>query len=408
MPIDLTDREWPERVRGIGVNLRHRAYVNEGQMIAMSLGFTEMYEPIPADEAYVTALAVDDRQVVYGGTGGRRAHLFAGLTRGLSGAVVDMAVLQENARTTSVAVTRGGDVLAATAPGRPLPAPQPPGRRPSGEGAIFGHEPSGTGGDLIHEWHFSKVPAEKLTVPLPEEGIADAVLAEAEPGRELLVGIGERTGTLFTYDPAAEETEVVGPVDEHELFSPTLTVGPDGRVYGGAALGELWSFDPADGRLEKTGLEIPSQAGREVRNHVDSFAVDSDRGLIYGGGTADGVLFAFDPAAATVRSIGKPTCNRGIKGLTVTNDGRLFGVSGRKTEIAHLFCYDPGTHQLRDLGLIASVLQERVYGYEFSCGAAGEDGQIFFGESERGGHLWIYWPAIKAPNQPSDSDGRSE
>ena len=42
---------------------------------------------------------------LYGGTGGRQAHLFAGMTRGLTGAVIDMAVLAEDARVTAVRST---------------------------------------------------------------------------------------------------------------------------------------------------------------------------------------------------------------------------------------------------------------------------------------------------------------
>jgi len=119
MPIDLTKRQWPERARGIGRSLLHEGYVTEGQMIAMPLGFPGMCLPIPADEGYVTALGIDARQVVYGGTGGRRAHLFAGMTFGLTGVVLDLCVLQEDARTTSVLVGEDGQVYATTAPGAP-------------------------------------------------------------------------------------------------------------------------------------------------------------------------------------------------------------------------------------------------------------------------------------------------
>jgi hypothetical protein len=138
-----------------------------------------------------------------------------------------------------------------------------------------------------------------------------------------------------------------------------------------------------------------------VRNHAESFAVDYDRGIIYGGGSADGMLFAFSPSEHTMRSLGKATCFRGIRGLAVTPDRRLFGMSGRTGDIGHLFCYDPDGPELRDVGMVASVLAARVYGYEFSCSVVGPDGQIFFGQHERGGHLWIYCPAVRALRRPS-------
>jgi hypothetical protein len=404
MLTDLKDRKWPERAKGLGMDLRHQGYVTEGQMVALSLGFPGMCMPIPADESYVTALCVDRRKVVYGGTGGRNAHLIAAMTFGLTGVVIDMGVLQQDARTTSVMVSGDGRVFATTAPGAPLPIPDPPGYPPAGEGALYEHSTEHLPADLIHEWHISKTPSEKLCVPLPGEGIACAVMTSSIQGKELIVGIGERTGTLFTYEVEGKDLKVIGPVDDHGLFSRTLVVGHDGAVYGTAALGELWRFGTNTCGLGKLGLCIPSVASRAVRNQADSLALDPRSGLIYGGGTADGVLFVFDPRARTVRSLGKPNCNRGVKGMAVTNDGRVFGMTGRSGEIAHLFCIEPATHEVKDLGLVASVLESRRFGYEFTCGVANQDGHIFFGEHDRGGHVWLYCPAIEAPQEEKCDD----
>lgn len=404
MLTDLKDRKWPERAHGLGMSLLHQGYVTEGQMVALGLGFPGMCMPIPADEAYVTALGIDRRKVVYGGTGGRSAHLFAAMTFGLTGIAIDMAVLQEDARTTSVMAAKDGHVFATTAPGAPLPVPDPPGYPPAGEGALFVHDAEHLPADLIHEWHVVKTPAEKLCVPLEDEGIACAVLTHDMMGAELIVGIGERTGTLFTYSIEEKKAELHGKVDDHGLFSKALVVGRDGTVYGTGALGAIWRFGPLTHELEKMDLRIPSVASRAVRNQAESFALDPCSGLIYGGGTADGVLFVFNPEAGTVRSLGKPTCYRGVRGLAVTNDGRLFGMSGRREDIAHLFCYEPQTHELKDLGLVASVLQERAFGYEFSCGAVSRDGHIYFGEQDRGGHVWLYCPAIKCPTEVKCDD----
>jgi len=396
MPLDLSGKKWPPETRGVSMDVLHGGYVAEGQMFAMALGFPGMAMPIPADEAYVTALGIDTRDVVYGGTGGRKAHLFAALTRGVTGALIDMAVLQEEARTTAVLVGEDGRVFATTAPGAPRADGSVPAAGPGGEGAIFVHEPQRLPYDLIQEWSFRKVPAQKLAVPLPAEGIACAVMARGSDGGERVCGLGEATGTLFTYDIAAGKAEVLERVDERGLFSKAVVLGPDQMVYGTAMGGRLWRLDPRTNHFEMTGLAIPSQAGRAIRNQADSVAVDQRRQVIYGGGSADGVLFAFDPSSGVIRSLGKPTCYRGVKGLAVTLDGRLFGISGRAGDIGHLFCYDPDAHELRDIGMVACVLGPRVYGYEFSCSAVGRDGQVFFGQHERGGHLWIYWPAVKS------------
>lgn len=402
MPIDLNGRQWPPKVRGPADDLIHAGYVTEGQMAAMALGFPGMAMPIPADEAYITALAVDGRQVVYGGTGGRKAHLFAALTRGITGAVLDMAVLAEDARTTAVMVARDGRVLATTSPGASAPQPGPI-RAPVAEtgGAVFVHDAQTLPYDLIQEWGFRQSPAERLAEPLPDEGIACAVLVRGPRGDEQVCGLGERTGTLFTCDVASGDVAQHGTVDERALFSHAIVVGPDCAVYGTGTGGRLWRFVPSTGGIEHLDLAIPSQAGRTIRNYAASFAVDADAGLIYGGGNADGVLFAFDPQERTMRALGKPTCYRSVAGLAVTNDGRLFGMSGQHGDIAHLFCYDPAAHELRDIGMVAGTLGERVYGYEFSCSVVGRDGQVFFGESDRGGHLWLYCPAVRRAGQRS-------
>ncbi len=414
MPIDLSDREWPKpffdmegierdpsRPRDWYTQMYHGGFLKKGQMAAMPLGFPGMALPIPADEAYVTALAVDEREVVYGGTGGRRAHLFAGFTRGVTGAVIDMGVLQDEARTTAVMTASDGRVFATTAPGPSGPVHTEP---VEGEGAVYVHEGERIPHDLIHEWDFIRVPAEKVAVPLEGEGIAAAVMATSALGTDLICGIGERSGTLFTYDVKRNETSVVGPVDPFRMFSRALVVAADGSVYGTRTQGELWRYNPQTADIQQVGLAIPAVAGRDVRNQAECFALDSATGLIYGGGTEDGVLFEFDPAAGKIRSLGKPTCYRGIRALAVTADGRLFGTSGREGDIAHLFCFDPDERELRDLGVPVAVLGARVYGYEFSASAVGADGQIFLGQRERGGHLWIYWPAILPRKRETASD----
>ena len=60
-----------------------------------------------------------------------------------------------------------------------------------------------------------------------------------------------------------------------------------------------------------------------------------------------------------------------------------------------LFCYDPRKGELRSLGVAVSVLERRRYGYSFGDAAVGRDGQIFLGENDDLGHLWMYFPKIQ-------------
>jgi hypothetical protein len=78
--------------------------------------------------------------------------------------------------------------------------------------------------------------------------------------------------------------------------------------------------------------------------------------------------------------------------IAVTADGRIFGFCG--TEMANLFRYDPRSGGVTNLGVAASVLQQRRYGYQFGDAVTAPDGEIVFGEDDNGGHLWLYFPKI--------------
>jgi len=80
--------------------------------------------------------------------------------------------------------------------------------------------------------------------------------------------------------------------------------------------------------------------------------------------------------------------------MAVTLDGRLFGFNG--DGIAKMFTYAPATGTVADLGVAASVIERRRYGYVFGDAVTGRDGEIVFGENDNGGHIWLYFPKIGA------------
>ena len=80
--------------------------------------------------------------------------------------------------------------------------------------------------------------------------------------------------------------------------------------------------------------------------------------------------------------------------MAVTHDGRVFGFCG--AEMAKMFCYNPAARAVSNLGVAVSVLERRRYGYVFGDAVTGRDGQIFFGEDDDLGHLWLYFPKILA------------
>jgi hypothetical protein len=109
--------------------------------------------------------------------------------------------------------------------------------------------------------------------------------------------------------------------------------------------------------------------------------------------TADeaGRLFAFDEDHGFSGPLGQ-TPLAAVGPMAATFDGRVFGFCG--TEMARLFCFDPATRTVTNLGGAASVIERRRYGYAFGDAVTGRDGEIVFGEDDNGGHLWLYFPRI--------------
>lgn len=389
MTPDLTNRTWPtppsenpefdltsSHVRNT-VQYHHRGFVQEGTTLAVPLAFPGITTPIPADECAIVALAMDATHMVLGGTAGRRAHLFAAVTRAATGVVHDL-----------------GPIPGATACTAVMPAPDRiiylAASGPEG-GTLYSHPAVPWPYDCLQEWGFSRPGYTELARPFADEGIADAVLDEE---RRTIFGISDRTGTFFSVELDTGKVSKVGKVDAVHRFSRRIVRDLDGRIWGTACNGSLWRFDPNDGSLTDTETWIPCAAGREIHNRAEAFALDPVTGVIYGSGSADGFLFAFDSATGEVRSLGKPGVSPTIRALTVGNDGRLFGIVGGGDDIGHLFVYEPAGHTIRDLGVPISLFGVRAYGYVFASALTGADGELFLGQAERVSHLWLYCPAI--------------
>jgi len=139
-------------------------------------------------------------------------------------------------------------------------------------------------------------------------------------------------------------------------------------------------------------VKIPTIAGREFYNRLDSAVLNEYDGCIYGAGTADGVLFRFDPSTFEFRALGKATAEARVRAITCAPDGRVFGISGEVGGMGHLFCYDPHKHELRDLGLMIAASEIWRRGFEFDAACTGQNGELYFGENEREGHLFLYFP----------------
>ena len=358
-PFDLKSPE-AKRLRD---EIVHGTFVKEGTLVAFPLCFPGDSTPIPPDESHIAALDVAANWMVYGGTSGHQAHLFVGMFHGATGTVVDMGAVE--GATGSVAMCCGTERFVAFVNG-------------PGGGRAIARRLQGLPFDLLQEWGFSRQPYDDLGEIVPGERVVHAV---ALPSRKLAVGLTE--GHLFTVALDDGTPKVVAELDA----CGRIAVGPSGHAVGLDAGDALWRFDAATGELELGAIPLPDgawgQATRWARDPADGrlFAADED-----------GRLFALTEAGGFSDCLGQ-TRHAPVGAMAVTRDGRLFGCCGEG--ICRFFGHDPAVGEVADIGCAVSVLERRRYGYQFADAVVGRDGQLYFGEDDDLGHLWIYFPSIR-------------
>ncbi len=347
-------------------NITHGTFVKQGTMIAFPTGFPGASIPILADECHITALDKSRQGFIYGGTSGKRSHIFVAMFHGVTGMIFDMNAVE--GATQCAAVCCGKIRFLACVNG------------PSGGGRIIASNLQPWPYDLIQEWGFERHPFDDLGEAAAGEPIVHAV---ADASRDHVVGV--TTHHLFTVDFAAPKIQAV----EEVSGSGRLALGSKGGVFGSDGAGHLWRFDPQTGKLQREAFKLPD--GRWEKTPA-VWARVPQTGLLY---TADddGQLFSFDEEHGFSASLGK-TMFAPVYCMAATFDGRVFGSCG--DGIAKMFCFDPGSRKITDIGVAVSLFERRRYGYVFGDAVTGRDGEIVFGEDDDGGHLWLYFPRIQA------------
>ncbi len=356
---------------------RWEGVVDEGYVAAKELGIPGSGRPIPPGECAITSLAMGEGWV-FGATSGRQSHVFAYCPQPANETVLHLAAPAGcTAIRNALAWLPGHGLFAGTDCGQILHIGAP---------HLIG--------SMLQEWRPVPPKVETLAVPVEGEGVA-CLIGDAARGR--LYGLSDATGTLFSVDAASGEVEQRGAVDELRRFSPHLLLGPDGMVYACGTYGRLVRLHPEVGSIEETGIELPCMAGRGQYSRLGAWALDERTGLIYAGDEADGLLSVLDVRTGEARALGKPTTQPHVRALAAGADGRIYGVAGARDSIGHLFRYNPAAGEMRDLGVMAAGSERRWYGYEIDCAVAGADGRVYFGESDRISHLFVYFPPALSP-----------
>ncbi|HUT35277.1 MAG TPA: hypothetical protein VNE39_17440 [Planctomycetota bacterium] len=365
-PFDLKSPE----AQALRDEIVHGTFVKEGTLVAFPLCFPGCSVPVVADESHVTALDVGPNWMVYGGTSGRAAHLFVGMFHGATGMVLDLGVVKDATHCATICCGTKRFVAFVNGPGG---------------GRAVARALQGLPFDLLQEWGFGRQPLEDLGPVVQGERVLHAVRT---PGRDRIVGVTERH--LFTMGADAGKPEVVGEVPG----AARLAVGSKGSVFGLDEGHTLWRYSPASARLKRRAVRLPEgpwgTSHRQDACATVMWARDPASGRLY---TADdeGHLYSFVEGRGFGERLGK-TRFAPVGPMAATADGRIYGPCGEG--IARFFCYNPATGDLSDLGCAVSVIERRRYGYVFGDAATGRDGQLYFGEDDDLGHLWIYFPRI--------------
>jgi hypothetical protein len=342
--------------------LEHQ-FVREGTMIAFPTCLPGMTTPIPHEESRITALDIDSQGSsghVYGGTSGARAHLFAAAFRQLTGIVLDIGTVPGATSTAAVCCGASRAIAFVNGPtgGRAIAIPY-----------------VNLDQDWIQEWGLDPPTFEDLGECVAGEAIEDAVCT---PPGDTVVGTTARH--VFAMNVESGKISVVG----ETAGRGHLGLGRAG-IFGRDEGQRLWRFDIASGQIHRGAIALP--AGEW--NGPMRWARHRDGGVLF---TADdtGQLFAFDEQKG-FRGLGE-THLAPVGPMAAAPDGRLFGVCG--DGIANLFCCDTRTGGVSNLGVVASIFQQRRYGYQLGAAITGPEGEIIFGEDDNSGHLWLYLPRI--------------
>jgi hypothetical protein len=344
-------------------------FVHEGTMIAFPTCLPGMTRAITPDECRITALDIDPEGFVYGGTSGRQAHLFKAGFHDQTGVVLDAGVVPGGTSTVAVCYAKPR-VLAFVNGAR--------------GGRIIALSDINLAQNWIQEWFLALPVLQDLGECVAGEPVVHAI---CNPSRSVVIAI--TTGHLVTVDVASGKVVIIGEVPGRGQLALSTS-----GVFGQDENARLWHCDLASGRIRRSVVELP--AGEWTAPLRWSRGGDTDQ-LV----TADGAghLFVFDENKG-FRSLGT-TPLAPVGPMAMTPDGRLFGFCG--AEIANLFYCDMTSGSVTNLGVAASVFENRRYGYEFADAVIGRDGEIVFSEDDNDGHLWLYFPKIKRNSLARDA-----
>ncbi len=376
---ELKNRKWPEKVPMPITD--YSPFVKEGHLINRALRLhNRISKPICPGESAITSLCCGNNGKIYGATSGTKRHLFFYDPAPYADGVCDIGVIEGACGINKTLVAAPDDNLIFGGVSEGVIG--------KSEGYLFCYNPKN---DIMTEFNNMCGVIEKLLVPVPGEYIAGLAIDNKQ---KVIYGLSRPGGHLFAYDIRRQKVIIKGQIDKDGRFSSMLVTDGSGNVYAAGGFGALFKYNPVSDSLTKLPVTVPVLAGRSLYNGLDAAVFNKFDGNIYGGSSADGLLFAFNPQINTIQTIGKPAAENGCPALAVGHNGCIYGICGEKNGMARLFKYNPVNHSLNDLGMPLASSEEFWHGYEFGSACTGPFGELYLGESDRISHLFIYFPPM--------------
>jgi uncharacterized repeat protein (TIGR01451 family) len=265
------------------------------------------------------------------------------------------------------------------------------------DGSVWGGTQASTGDGLLFRFY----PYATFTSPIEGETWIGALAATPDG---MVWGATQddndinRGSKMFTYDPTSDIFTVINggnPLIASESIT-TLTLGADGRLWGGTDAGSLvFSLNTTthavtyangsnpitpDANTDLiTGMDgtiwgatnggrvfrvDPSDGGTTVLNDgdevlpgiafIDQLAVASN-GTIWGGSQVNGHIFSIDPGDDSVQDHGQAVSGQSmVFALVEGTDHNIYGTTFEIGQAGHVFCFAPSTGQFTDLGVPSS------------------------------------------------------
>lgn len=248
-----------------------------------------------------------------------------------------------------------------------------------------------------------------LGIPVAGEGILSLTI---DAKKNTIYGITLPTGIFFSYSISTKKVKTyreVAPAEKdlrlydefvltpEDYLCKALVVAKNGLVLGSAPVNRMFAFNPVTEKFEYFNREIPDVWGRRSLGQIESWAMTAN-GKLFAGNAGDGQLLEVDAVKRTVKNLGKPVMMPRLRGLALSNDGRLFGIAGALPGYSHLFSYDASKDGFKDYGnpqfrMVAPGIEQGIAwrGFQLGTIASSEDGKyIVMGEDESLSQLLVF------------------